>query len=548
MSKEAPFIKFFDPSSKFVFYNDLQRTYPQVYNYLSSFGGFFEANHNSHMLKIAAQLRGFANVEAQKEIRLLQEFFGSSLSLQPGQMYDSSFGKQLIEAMNGAMQFKSMYERALTRINGIDGKQGTAKITAAQFLSSYFGTALADIARRSLPANAADYTMEQLGDIIFSDRNIAQALEESVFERLKNSGDWSKNDENKGYKEFLETLDSQKYSTQKNMFLQSLYDSLKLDELREHILEQIESSEKMAEIFSEKKLKNRAGLVQKSLHQSTTMKGTIAEIFGQTAMQVAANEFGSGGATSSVVGASGGKADIVATFGFDYSKVSDTIEKYYENRPERVAAFKTLNEKLRKLKDGFIVYTNAKDYSLIRKPMSNGYMFNGFSAGSAISLSSLEGVIANTPGGSKNIIAHIMSTMEGAVFSDLKGQIQEELASKMAYFLFDDVTTIGVEGAAADHAIHLMLLDGVYIPLSYMFVLMSEAIETVEAEISVNPTDILEVTIDAGSIAYPTGNPSGTWQWEEGSWESQKNIAYNQIKISARFLKNFIDVIGSLRM
>jgi hypothetical protein len=37
----------------------------------------------------------------------------------------------------------------------------------------------------------------------------------------------------------------------------------------------------------------------------------------------------------------------------------------------------------------------------------------------------LEGVIGNTPGGSAEIIGMIMSTMEGAVYEDLKEVLEE---------------------------------------------------------------------------------------------------------------------------
>ena len=69
-----------------------------------------------------------------------------------------------------------------------------------------------------------------------------------------------------------------------------------------------------------------------------------------------------------------------------------------------------------------------------------------------------------------------MNTMSGAVLDDQKERIESELCEKMAYFLFDDVTTIGKETAASSHAIHLLLLDGVYIPLSYLLYLMGTAV------------------------------------------------------------------------
>jgi hypothetical protein len=127
--------------------------------------------------------------------------------------------------------------------------------------------------------------------------------------------------------------------------------------------------------------------------------------------------------------------------------------------------------------------------------------------------------------------------MEGAVYSDLKDELEQELCEKMAYFLFDDVLTIGKDTAAAGRAIHLLLLDGVYIPLSYLFFLMARAID----EVDKNPDDIFRITITPGSIKWPDG------PWPPGAWYEQKQIAYDQIKIGATFLKNFVDVIREVK-
>jgi hypothetical protein len=225
------------------------------------------------------------------------------------------------------------------------------------------------------------------------------------------------------------------------------------------------------------------------------------------------------------------------TFNLDMSQIIDIVDKHYANREETVNAYKQLNNYLSKMNDGFVVYTNAKDYSLVKDSGKGGYFFQGFSAGAPISLSSLEGVIANTPGGSADIIGQIMSTMDGAIYSDRIDELEKELCSKMAYLLFDDVLTIGKTTPAPGKAIHLLLLDGVYIPLSYLFFLMAQAIE----EVTEDPDDIFKVTISPGSIAFP--NPP----WGPGKWSEQKNIAYSQIKISAIFLRNFASVVSGLR-
>jgi hypothetical protein len=145
--------------------------------------------------------------------------------------------------------------------------------------------------------------------------------------------------------------------------------------------------------------------IKKQLKESTTSKGTLAEILGEKAAAAVVGGLGQNGSFSSkVVGKAGGKADIVMTFNMDMSPILEVVDKHYHGRVETVEAYKGLNKYLSKMKDGFVVYTNAKDYSLINNKNDGKYFFSGFSAGSAVSLGTLEGVIANTPGGSAEII------------------------------------------------------------------------------------------------------------------------------------------------
>ena len=53
MSQENPFFKFYGAKSKFVYYNDLQRTYPDIYNKLLNEKILYSAKHNSKMESIA---------------------------------------------------------------------------------------------------------------------------------------------------------------------------------------------------------------------------------------------------------------------------------------------------------------------------------------------------------------------------------------------------------------------------------------------------------------------------------------------------------------
>ena len=540
--------------SKFVYYKDLQRTHPVLYNSLIKKKNIYATNYSTKMGEISSQLLSFASYEAQKEVSLLKQYFNvQELNFRTDQLYTEDFGRKLVNSINTSLQFKESYERHLTRIVGKNGKSH-AKITAVQFFSNYFVDSLYRLSNeklKQLGKDALDMSVEEIYEKIFSDEIINQALSDTFFNKLANSGDWSKNDENKGYQEFFSEIE--KFN--KDDFLKDVSRVYKLDELRQRLIDEMTENKRIENIFTNKR--SAKSYIKKSLKETTTAKGTLGEIFGNEAMLVIQNGLKGGSnytisMKSKVVGSAGGKADIVATFGIDMAPLLEIIDRHYKNREETVEKYKELNNRLRNIKDGFIVYTNAKDYSLVKDKGNGGYFFSGFSAGSDISLKSFEGVIQNTPGGSREIIGEIMNTMSGAVLDDQKERIESELCEKMAYFLFDDITTIGKETAASSHAIHLLLLDGVYIPLSYLFYLMGTAVSQVGENKKYEAEDIFNIMITPGKTYYPSsGKEAENFDWTNngagGLWTDQKARAYDQIKIGAKFLKQFVDIVTEIK-
>ncbi len=542
---------FYGVDAKFVYYKDLKRTHPGEYWSLMIRKNLHEANYGAKMDEISLRLLSFAKAEARKEINLLKEYFGvNNLSLGKDDLFDDAFGKNLVEAINTALQLKEVYDRHMTRIAGKNGLgRGQAKITTAQLFTGYFGGQLYELAKEKFDDLARNgliekMTVEKIYEAIFSDKIIVRALKNAFFKSLKDSGDWDKNDQNKGYQRFFSEIENFK----KHKFLKEIYQLYDLDKLRDKLKDTIKSKDNIEQLLSKNKT-DATKFFQKSMKETTTQKGTLAEIMGNEMMLIIQRELSNGKnytiSSSKRIGASGNKPDIVATFGVDIQPFLDVVEHHYNDRTETVENFKKLNEHLRNLKTGFVVYTNVKDYTLSKR--SNGYTFKGFSTGSDISLKSLEGVIANTPGGSQTLIGEIMSTMKGAIYEDQKQRLEKELCEKMAYFLFDDVTTIGVETAASAHAIHLLLLDGVYIPLSYLLYLMGTAVGSVGQSDKYKADDLFKVTITPGKIMYPKGGISPkNWVWEKEQWFEQKKEAYDKIKIGATFLKGFVQIVSEI--
>ena len=540
--------------SKFVYYKDLKRTHKSLYDSLIERKNIYVANYSAKMEEISSRLLNFASYEGQKEASLLKEYFNvQELDFKEEQFYTEDFGKKLVNAINTSLQFKEVYERNLTRIVGRNGKSH-AKITAAQFFANYFVEELYKLSNKKLEQlgeNIVNMSVEEIYEEIFSDEIINQALSDAFFNRLANSGDWDKNDENKGYREFFNEIEK----FDKEAFLREVSEIYKLKELRQRLIDEMTENKKFEDIFTNKR--SAKSHIKKSLKETKKAKGTLAEILGNEAMLVIQKGLKNGSnytisMDSKVVGDAGGKADIVATFGIDMEPLLEIINRHYNNRAETVERYKELGNRLKNMKSGFIVYTNVKDYSLIKDKGNGGYFFSGFSAGSDISLKNLEGVIKNTPGGSQEIIGEIMNTMSGAVLDDQKERIESELCEKMEYFLFDDVTTIGKDSAASSHAIHLLLLDGVYIPLSYLFYLMGTAVSQVGENKKYEAEDIIDIMISPGKTLYPSsGKEAENFDWTNngagGLWTNQKIAAYDQIKIGAKFLKQFVDIVTEIK-
>jgi hypothetical protein len=79
-----------------------------------------------------------------------------------------------------------------------------------------------------IPENIGDYSAETLGEYLFADEIINQALENAFFgmtDSLKESGDLRKNDKNKGYQELFGAIEN----FNKTSFLQEVAQAYKLD-------------------------------------------------------------------------------------------------------------------------------------------------------------------------------------------------------------------------------------------------------------------------------------------------------------------------------
>ena len=93
--------------------------------------------------------------------------------------------------------------------------------------------------------------------------------------------------------------------------------------------------------------------------------------------------------------------------------------------------------------------------------------------------------------------------------------------------------------------LHLMYLNGIYVPLSCILWLLAEAFEDSE---KYDYKDLFRVTLSykESNILYPTGNPKGSYRWTNADWAEQKQAALDGIHIKAKLLKDFEQFVGDM--
>lgn len=200
------------------------------------------------------------------------------------------------------------------------------------------------------------------------------------------------------------------------------------------------------------------------------------------------------------------------------------------------------NKYLKQLNDNFIIYTNAKSYSLSSS-------FKGFSGGGSRPLKEAPAII-NAAGGSASmdVVKAAYQTAAGAFRAGDSGpteSLKAGLMGAIAHLLFDDWNTIGGDiggitgsGATAIHALHL---DGIDIPLSAFLRGTGEAM--IQAGAEMKRWVKVEISVPAADTSTRTASDI---QGMYNHWDSQFSDIENGAKFTYHFMLNFKSYIKKL--
>ena len=473
--------------------------------------------------------------ELSKELSLLNQIFHANINLdltQPGSI------KILIDTLNACLNLKSVYERNKSMIVNYQGKKA-----AYTYFATYLNQAL-DSLRTEIRdelikrfRNKEDFgksAVEVINDK-FDNRILPKAIELALSVEDPGIDKSSLN----AYKDIIAAI--QKFPN--NPMAAGLKSAWGLDkivnEMTQNVIKAAESEGKAGISGFFKTKKSGLSEIKSKIRTKTTNNSSglsLEALYDQILAMVAGNipDFTASSGNFTLQGDVQAKAlsqvgrmqmrpDHAVIFRADASPVEKMLSEKHDNRRETaVNLFNQISSYINDINDGFIVYTNTKNYDL-------GDGFSGFSAGRAISLEMLEGQLGNFIDNVDNLIIVLLNAGAGAISEGNTGESSKILAQAVAFALFDDWNFIG-NTSGGGSSIHVMNLNGVLIPLSAFLFSLGKAIEDAEK----NPSAFVSVNVKTAS--YPVKNNSDVYGKE--NWLNAVDLGKRNTKISYHFMRN----------
>lgn len=490
-----------------------------------------------------------AQAELVKEQAFLQQVFGVSMQIDFSQKGSI---KTLIDTINACLNLKDIYERNKEIIKNI-GKGGKVQKGVFSYFHTYVlqafekrRTNIKDKVIRRFK-NGEDFynSVREVLDKEFDTYILPQAIELMFNTNPENGLD--KNYKN-AYKDFLRGL----HMLPNNQYMEQLKQTWQINELINKMTESIVGSSNREEISDKFRKYKKGGkngelraLVSKTYTNNATglslehLDEAIKEMIvaGLTGTIISKGNFTLkiSPEKSSVVSGMGqkeGRADGSVIFNANASKINSLLgDSTFEDRVDAVSAFNRIGKYLERLKKGFIVYTNAKNYSLNSGFKGRG----GFSAGTAVSLDVLEGALSKVVDNLDELEAIILNAGYNAIGRGVLGDASQEIAKAIAYMLFDDWDYVGQLPKGGGQALHVLNLNGILVPLSTFLYGFGQAIN----QVSMNPTSFVQAHINL--YRY---NVSDEKSYGMENWEATPDLGKQGTTISFNFLKDFTSLIA----
>lgn len=547
----------------------------QLYaNALSSFNKSLSMlNSKESITNTINHLKRQAKAERDKEIRLLYKLYqgrnsGKELSNAWGKKWgDPENTKGFINAFNYFWGLKDIFERHKQIFTNPNKNLKTGFVKG---MYSYFEGYL----EKAFQEYEIDFDMavtrfkQDLTGDLDKDKKVEKDFDEdidSIFIKIIKKA-WNltftagteagvdSEDEKvrKAYYEFLTYLDNPPLDAFGRSIIDNILEGFKINDFKN----QLKDSLKAERLFDKgKNFKQFSQMIRKNQKaHSGTMLEIVEGLIG-TAMHKNIPEVYGG-----VMGDFGFKADAVYTVGIDISKAKEQIFDKIKNsdlngldRAKNIQFFNELEATLEGLDDGALIYTSDKNYTVDGKEFKK---LGGFNASATLNLENYQNFVlakqAN-PHAAAAAIGAILQLTKGAIGEGRQQEFERLLAKDIAYMLFDDFNTIGSDTAKGHpDSIHIMFLDGIYVPLSTILYRLAAAMEsTLKENSSSTVAQVVKVDIDRiPTIEFENDKELREWQEKNAlsnPWVYQRDKALDNFHFALHFLKDFSTLIKEVK-
>lgn len=519
-------------------------------------------NSDTINTEVGARLISLGEAEFQKEKALLEKV-GFSLK-------DENDIKEFIAKFNEVLIGKKNFEKVVERINfALDHKETAARApTQASWFVGYLTSSLNQnivtfIKNNLETLRKGDYSeyINILDDII--DKSIDEALKKMLDKMEEKKGKELYGD-SETWKAYYEA--SQLMTGFNKSFKEMLKSKLPFDNLKAIFDKGVIAlnKQKKEQWGVTKFIKSKNGLNLTSGRKTRSLGGSVDEFINIIATSM--GEAVKNSASSQIVLRNEiNKTDTISLFVFEESieveQIAETlargIDEALNDNDSLNGAARRLKEyydqNLSKLNNSFVVYGNAKSYSL-----SN--TFRGFHNGGARSLEDLPQILSSAKvcnsNEARNFVYKLYNTAKYAIYENERESLTEEgkkiIMSAMANLLFDDWVTIGEQNMNGAQAIHVLQLEEAQIPLSVFLKASGKAIQNASQDmekffkVSLNivKSAVPEWAADGAKLPVTASKGSDVFEEINKYWQQQAEIAAAQSTFTTTFFSNFKSIIG----
>lgn len=501
-------------AQQWVFYDRLKEDPNPMHQKLheSILGRVNQATAEANRVRSSSKfIKAQADRERSKEIALIKTYFNIDVSANWGRGAGST--QEFIDVFNSCLNLKDVYERNKQLI--INSSQ--------KGVYTWFGTYLEKAIKQEWDVAKVNFRLDTSNNLM---EDIRQWLESIVPKAIKNM--LSADVENlsidpslrNAYQELLAVIGEVKQSGSYAQQMAAIYD---LDRISKELTDIVMSDQELQSLASlETNIHSRGGLALEAMYDA------IME-------SIVPNQHGT-------VGSFGAKVDNIATFDIDFSIIQNALDKAISHgRLDNIDIFNRIEQNLKGVHQGFIVYTSDKNYSLNSGFTGRG----GYSVGEDMKLSTYENVMAKAGQNVSTFVGAVLQLAEGAVGENEDKEAYEEvIARNIAYLLFDDFNAIGAGLTNGVNTLHIMNLNGILVPLSTILYALADSIDK---KIAAEPSMVVKVHIQNQPILFPTQSEQNDFERDNGAgvaWHYQREEALNNTKIATHFMAGLKDLLA----